>query len=392
MSLSKRTNLLSSRLLLVALLLVWLVPVSGQSMEFLAEGQPENPFHLVQKGETLYGIAKKHNLSINDLQKLNNLSQNSTIFPGQRLLVKNQVATTDPNARIAAAPVASSRGTLAPNANTEEDTYNQVTSLDMLGTASSRSLQPASTYRPASIKVEHKDFYQVKPGESVYTLADRFNVPLEQLREWNAVTEVKSGDVVVVRKWYEDVPQDAVDQPAPEAYNSRGLAAANTQVYDPAANARLASAGVTTRAAEPAYQAGYQAPVYKGTSVTAAPVTSRAVAPAPVQQGAYAYTPANARANNYQDQAAWLGAQVEQGPYETFEFEPAKDLRFYAVHKSLPAGTKIKLDIPNNAGYVEVMVIGKLSDQSRAFIGLSPACVALLQGAGALSSATIFYE
>ena len=44
--------------------------------------------YTVRKGDTLYGIAKKHNMSLNDLLKMNGLTAKSTIHAGKKLKVK----------------------------------------------------------------------------------------------------------------------------------------------------------------------------------------------------------------------------------------------------------------------------------------------------------------
>ena len=43
--------------------------------------------HEVRPGETLYAIAKQYNMTINDLVRINKLSGNLTIHPGQKLVV-----------------------------------------------------------------------------------------------------------------------------------------------------------------------------------------------------------------------------------------------------------------------------------------------------------------
>ena len=45
-------------------------------------------YYTVQKGDTLYGIAKKYNTSVQRIKELNNLS-NNTINVGERLLVSS---------------------------------------------------------------------------------------------------------------------------------------------------------------------------------------------------------------------------------------------------------------------------------------------------------------
>jgi LysM repeat protein len=44
-------------------------------------------YHVVRKGESLYRIAKKYGISVNELYRLNNLSAKSTLHPGQKLMV-----------------------------------------------------------------------------------------------------------------------------------------------------------------------------------------------------------------------------------------------------------------------------------------------------------------
>ncbi len=46
---------------------------------------PSSKTHTVKAGETLYGIGRKYDVSLEELRKLNNLSAKSKIFPGQKL-------------------------------------------------------------------------------------------------------------------------------------------------------------------------------------------------------------------------------------------------------------------------------------------------------------------
>ncbi len=52
--------------------------------------QVQTVTYVVVKGDTLYGIAKKYNMSIADLYALNNLDSNSVIKVGQKLKVKDK--------------------------------------------------------------------------------------------------------------------------------------------------------------------------------------------------------------------------------------------------------------------------------------------------------------
>ena len=45
-------------------------------------------FHTVKKGETLYSIGRKYKISIAQLRKMNNLSADAKIYPGNNLLIR----------------------------------------------------------------------------------------------------------------------------------------------------------------------------------------------------------------------------------------------------------------------------------------------------------------
>ena len=50
---------------------------------------PTDDVITVKKGDTLYGLSKKHHISVNEIKRIN-LLENSTIYPGQRLLLKQE--------------------------------------------------------------------------------------------------------------------------------------------------------------------------------------------------------------------------------------------------------------------------------------------------------------
>ncbi|MEW5909973.1 MAG: LysM peptidoglycan-binding domain-containing protein [Thermodesulfobacteriota bacterium] len=52
--------------------------------------QPIEKYHTVEPGETLFSISRKYDLKPDELLKINNLPKETTIHPGQRLLVGTQ--------------------------------------------------------------------------------------------------------------------------------------------------------------------------------------------------------------------------------------------------------------------------------------------------------------
>jgi LysM repeat protein len=47
-------------------------------------------YHSVRRGETLYRIARQYGISVRELCRLNNISPNQAIYPGQKLLVPSK--------------------------------------------------------------------------------------------------------------------------------------------------------------------------------------------------------------------------------------------------------------------------------------------------------------
>ena len=52
--------------------------------------QEKKQYHKVVRGDTLYSISRKYGLSVEEMCRLNNLKQNQSIQPGQKLMVTNR--------------------------------------------------------------------------------------------------------------------------------------------------------------------------------------------------------------------------------------------------------------------------------------------------------------
>ncbi|NLM00598.1 MAG: M23 family metallopeptidase [Treponema sp.] len=106
--------------------------------------------HIVQKGETLYAISRKYNVSVDEICDANNLAKNDIIKTGQSLLI----------------PVKSS------------------------STQSSNKLpEPAKVTMP-----EKTDTYIVKSGDTLYSIAKRFDISVDILKILNQM----SGNIIQV--------------------------------------------------------------------------------------------------------------------------------------------------------------------------------------------------
>jgi small-conductance mechanosensitive channel len=62
-------------------------PAAGKPAPSPADVSAGKKHHIVARGETLYSIARRYGRSVDELRRLNNLSQGQTIQAGQKLLV-----------------------------------------------------------------------------------------------------------------------------------------------------------------------------------------------------------------------------------------------------------------------------------------------------------------
>ncbi|MCL5020937.1 MAG: LysM peptidoglycan-binding domain-containing protein, partial [Bacteroidetes bacterium] len=113
-------------------------------------------FHRVRWGETLIGIAGRYNVTVSDLRNWNNLPS-SRINVGERLRVAPDVAAVN---------------------------------------VSQKDIDPPDQTPDADSRM----IYRVRQGDSLWSIAQKFGVSLDQLREWNntARRDIHPGQRIVI--------------------------------------------------------------------------------------------------------------------------------------------------------------------------------------------------
>ncbi|MDP5168694.1 MAG: LysM peptidoglycan-binding domain-containing protein [Bacteroidia bacterium] len=359
----------TSHLSLILLCLL-AMPVSAQisDFEYLGEVEDYRLSHKVMPGESLYAIARQHGISVDDLRELNDL-KDDTIFPGQRLLVKNSAPeTTGANLRTAAA-------------TTQQNV-------------------PVSPYT----EVERRQYYQVQDGDKIEDVAAMFRVHPDRLREWNTTADIYPGQALIVDKWYETVATDALRgsiASANQRVSTRGMEettqAAPSIGMEPVGHISSLSMGPfgqtetqnNSRYGQDSptyYPATSQTPVTEegGWLMERATYDTYLLPPSPGANRTRGIDETNSYQRNAQPQPQAMFDEVEvSGPYEVREDRyRSTTSAYYAYHNELPVGSKIQVYIPNNAGFIEVEVIGQLAPGTRSIIALSPAVARIIEGAG----------
>lgn len=112
---------------------------------------------IVKTGQSLFRIAQEAGVSVTDLRRFNQLDEQAEIRPGQRLLLASSSPSVEAKAVLASKPPA-----------------------------------------PAEPK---KVTYIVKLGDTVWSVAKRFNVAFNELLDWNQLSkrsELRPGDIITV--------------------------------------------------------------------------------------------------------------------------------------------------------------------------------------------------
>jgi peptidoglycan DL-endopeptidase CwlS len=141
----------------------------------------KNGSYVVKKGDTLHSIAKQLHLTVDELKKLNKL-QSNTIKIGQTLTVPNKIEAT--NAKASVIP------NKAPTTNTEKKPIVQ-------------SEQKPNNSAKDEVKTSEMgitEFYTVAAGDTLWSIAQRFDVPFATLKTANKLTveEVLAGQKLFI--------------------------------------------------------------------------------------------------------------------------------------------------------------------------------------------------
>ncbi|WP_371864653.1 C40 family peptidase [Ligilactobacillus agilis] len=236
----------------------------------------------VKAGDTLWALAQKYGTTVEKLRQLNGLASDAyLIHVGDVIKVDGQVTTTtttnaqatstvssEANQTSQAASTASSEanqtGQAASTASSEASQTSQATS-----TASSEASQAASTSQAATpyVAANHVT-YTVQAGDSLYTIAQKYGVTVDSLRQANTLgatlqvgqsltvnDPTKNPQASVATSQAEQTPaQTTTTSQATQATQTTQAATTTNQVAQttsqPAAQTQTSQASQTTQASQ----------------------------------------------------------------------------------------------------------------------------------------------
>lgn len=156
----------------------------GQRLKVTSNNQiPSTPlpntenYYIVQKSDSLYAIANKYGMTVNELKSLNNLSSNNLSI-GQKLIIKPATPSTGETTHTVKAG-----DTLYAIART----YG--TTVDAIKQANNMTSNTLTIGRVLIIPAESSyNTYTVKPGDTLYGIAIANNTTVDKIKAINNLT------------------------------------------------------------------------------------------------------------------------------------------------------------------------------------------------------------
>ena len=177
-SISRRYNIPVAELIRINNLTSNILSI-GQKLYFTENNKN---IYIVQKGDTLYSISRKFNISVNELKDLNNLTNNE-IYPGQELIIveKQEEPIINNDYDIYEVVKGDSLWAIANRYNIRVNDLIELNNLNDLTISIGQKLLVPK-------KDIDEDIYIVEKGDTLWSISKKNNIPVNELKELNNLT------------------------------------------------------------------------------------------------------------------------------------------------------------------------------------------------------------
>ncbi len=160
----------------------------GQTLPNIPDGEEQENIYVVQKGDTLWSIARKVGLSVDELKSLNNLTSN-TISIGQQLKLNSD------NDIPGDVYIVQRGDSLWGIARKFDINVNDLISYNNLPTTT------ISIGQELKIPVTTQEYYTVQRGDTLYSISRRYNTTVDKIiKDNNLISSMLSvGQQLIIK-------------------------------------------------------------------------------------------------------------------------------------------------------------------------------------------------
>ena len=165
-------------------------------LEYIGYSVEQENVYTVKSGDSLWSIAKKFNTTVDDLKKANNLTSNSLSI-GQKLVIPGKKESTSNN--VYTVQKGDSLYSIARKYNVDVNALKQANNL-------SSNLLSIGQVLIIPIGTEDYILYKVVSGDSLYSIAKKYGITMQEIMDFNNLgsTILTVGQVLKIPVAYEE--------------------------------------------------------------------------------------------------------------------------------------------------------------------------------------------
>lgn len=158
--------------------------------------EEEENIYIVKKGDSLYSIANKYNTTVDELKRINNLTSN-ILSIGQVLKLPNDKANNVEKEENTISYTVKKGDSLYSIARKYDTTIDRIKDLNNLTT----NLLSIGQVLLIPTDTNLETTYTVKKGDSLYSIAKKYNTTVDRLKQLNNLTSnlLSIGQILIVR-------------------------------------------------------------------------------------------------------------------------------------------------------------------------------------------------
>jgi len=148
--------------------------------------------HIVKSGDNLYNIATTYNTTVNEIKTLNNLSSNLLSINQKLLIPKTETPTINDNYTTYIVQLGDSLWSISKKFNTTTDTIKDYNNLTTNLLSIGQQLKIPTT--------ESSNTYTVKSGDNLYAIARKFNTTVDEIKRKNNLSSnvLSIGQILII--------------------------------------------------------------------------------------------------------------------------------------------------------------------------------------------------